>query len=143
MANDADPRDLDRFLRELRDVYGPDVVRLGMLPQLPFVFWNFRTTDEVVITRNRRQHYLDRHGDMIEYESFLLPALLDPDEVHCNAVDPALAIVYRRLSATHFLRVPVWMSNRRDRQNSVLSLRRARLSEVKEGRKRGRGVWKK
>lgn len=80
---------------------------------------------------------------MIEYESFLLPALLDPDEVHCNAVDPALAIVYRRLSATHFLRVPVWMSNRRDRQNSVLSLRRARLSEVKEGRKRGRGVWKK
>lgn len=136
-------RQKERFLAELRNDEGPPVVRAGMLRRESFLSWPIRTTDEVVVTRNRRTHYLERHPEMIVDEPMLLVTLLDPDEVHRNATDVDMAILYRRVDREHFLRAPVWMSDRIDRQNSLLSLRRAGVKEVEDGRNKGRQVWKK
>jgi len=97
----------------------------------------------MVVTRNRRTHYLDRHPEIIADEPMLLDTLLDPDEVHRNVTDSDIAILYRRIDCKHFLRAPIWISDRNDRQNSLLSLRRAGLGEVEDGRRKGRQVWKK
>lgn len=73
----------------------------------------------------------------------MVRALLDPDEVRVNKLDPRVAIIYAELGDGFFLRIPIWVSNRDDRQNSVLSLRRARRREVDAGRSGGRQVWLK
>ena len=143
MSRHDDEHELTKFLAELRDPEGPIIVRAGILPLQPYLFWSDRVTDDVVVTRNRRQHYLERHVEIIVYEELIVPALLNPDEVHRNAVDTRMAIVYSRIDDVHHLRIPVWMSDRHDRQNSVMSLRLARQVEVEMGAKKGRSVWKK
>lgn len=133
----------ERFLAQLRDDDGPAVIRAGVLRRERFEHWPVRTTDEMVVTRNRRAHYLERHPEVIDDEPILLRTLLDPDEVHRNAIGLDMAILYRRIDDEHYLRAPVWISHRADRQNSLLSLRRARLIEVEDGKSKGRQVWKK
>jgi hypothetical protein len=130
-------------LKELRNNSGPEIIRIGLLSDEVLAFWPERTTREVIITRERRSHYLARHPEVQRDEPLLLSALIDPLEVHRNRLDERIAIFYGELDDAFYLRVPVWISDRTDRQNSVLSLRRARTREVEGGRAAGRQVWRR
>ena len=130
-------------LKELRDNSGPEIIRIGFLSHEILASWSERTTREVIITRERRSHYLARHPEVQRHEHLLLSALMDPLEVHRNRLDERIAIFYRELDDAFHVRVPVWISDRTDRQNSVLSFRRARTREVERGRAAGRQVWRR
>jgi hypothetical protein len=134
---------LEDMLRRLRSLEPSNVLRIGNIAAGAIDFWSLRTTDEVIITGERRLHYLARHPEVLDDELLLLRALLNPEEIHTNAFDTQLAIIYHRVNEYYALRIPVWISNREDRQNSVLSMRRARYSEVERGRTLGRAVWRK
>ena len=67
----------------------------------------------------------------------------DPHEVHRNKLDARMAILYREQESGYWLRLPVWMSNREDRHNSLLSARFAKQAEVYAGRISGRRLWRK
>lgn len=109
----------------------------------PLSFWPNHGTSEVIITRERRKHYLLRHSEVEGHELLLIRSLLDPSEIHFNKSDRQMAIIYQQMDDEHFLRVPLWISDRIDRQNSVLSVRIAKSEEVRAGRKSGRVAWVK
>jgi hypothetical protein len=142
-VDDEVPPDNARVLKDLRDDLGPEIVRVGSIPMEILRHWSSLTTLEVVITRERRTHYLARHPEILRDEPLLLDALMDPLEVHRNRLDERIAILYKEVDDGFYLRVPVWISDRTDRQNSVLSLRRARSRDVDSGRSAGRQVWRK
>lgn len=134
---------LEALLTQLRLLEHLDVLLVGAIPPGALDFWRDHVTTEMIITGERRRHYLERHPEIFRDELILLLALIDPHEIHSNAVDERMAIIYRRIDASYYLRIPVWISNRQDRQNSVLSVRRARPDEVMKGRIAGRVRWEK
>jgi hypothetical protein len=88
----------------------------------------------------QRAHYLARHPETAILEARLQEAILDPDEVHWNRYDPAMAILYKQISSTHYLRVAVFMQMAPGQlKHSVLSYRLAGRREVV--RSRGRLAW--
>ncbi|CAA9559224.1 MAG: hypothetical protein AVDCRST_MAG43-1770 [uncultured Thermomicrobiales bacterium] len=127
----------------LTDANGPAIVRVGTIPSYALAPWAGHVADDIVITRERRQHYLDRHPEVESDERQVVEALLDPSEIHINSKDMQMAIFYAQMSETIHLSVSVWVSDRTDRQNFVLSVRRAKTREVEQGRIRGRVRWKK
>jgi SPP1 gp7 family putative phage head morphogenesis protein len=123
------------------------VLPLGQLPTQPYRAmreqWPTSVTPSVVLTGERRAHYLKSHPEMRSLESELLAALFDPNEIHLNKQDPQISIWYRRLNTGQYLRVVVWVSDTQGLQNSVHSFRLADEKEVNRGRKRKRLLWKK
>lgn len=105
--------------------------------------WPEAVTNQVVLTGERRAHYLARHPEMSLYERELLSVLFEPDEIHRNAQDPHIGIWYRKTRNGRYLRAVVWVSDREGLQNSVHSLRLADEREVQQGRRRGRVLWEK
>jgi hypothetical protein len=130
-------------LRQLRELGQRNVLLIGRLPVDCISSWPNLVTDEVVVTGERRSHYLLRHPGIAIDERRLPRTILDPDCVHANANDPRIAILYQAIDGDHYLRVPIWLSDRNDRQNSVLSLRRARRKEVEKGIAQGRQRWQR
>lgn len=131
------------ILLQLKDSNGPAIVRVGKMPGHTLASWLDRETDDIVVTRERRQHYLERHPEMEVYEWQLIKALLDPSEIHANTNDSRMAIIYDPINEMIYLRVSVWISDRADRQNSVLNMRLGRMRELQNGRINGRVRWKK
>jgi hypothetical protein len=78
---------------------------------------------------------------MVRIERALLLALRFPEEIHVNKNDPSMAIVYRRLDESHWIRVALLTSSSLHLKNSVISCRIAGLEEILEGRRSERRVW--
>ena len=117
-----------------------EVARLGLISSDVLLHWPESVTREVVLTGERRAHYLREHPEMADYEVYLAETALTPDEVHCNKRDPDMAICYRRLDSERFLRVALWISPGEGRSNSIHSYRLARTHEVEIGRRQGRAL---
>lgn len=135
--------DAGALLRRLRSIAGKEVLVVGDVPSRAIACWESVATTRVVITAERRRHYLTRHPEVEADEPLLLRALVDPEQVHTNLLDPRMAIIYQRIDDDYFLRIPLWVSDRADRQNSVLSLRRVGREEVEKSRLLGRVRWEK
>jgi len=96
---------------------------------------------DVVLTGKQRAHYLARHPDTAQLEGFIPDAVLGPDEVHRNRYDPAMAIFYKIIDSTRYVRVAVLMQlSPGELKHSVLSYRLARQREVEHNLERI--VWK-
>ncbi len=120
-----------------------EVLRLGQLNQEIVRHWSQDEHNlDVVLTGDRRQHYIERHPDVLSVEQYLIDAVLDPDEVHRNKTDLRVAIFYKQVDERHYLRVAVLMQPERSPlQHSILSIRLASPKELRKGQ--GRSVWKK
>lgn len=121
-----------------------DVQIIGDLPEEIVAIWTKQVEGNrpIVLTGNRRIHYLEQHPDVAEWESQLPACVLDPDEIHRNRSDWQMAIFYKQLNNRHFLRVAVLMQESPGRlKHSVISARRARIEDVLDGR--CRLVWAK
>lgn len=131
------------FVRRLQSLGPSDVLPIRSLPDTVLSNWKDAVTSRVVVTGERRAHYLERHPEIRQSEGMLSEVILQPDEVHRNKRDFRIAIFYKRLSADRYLRVALWVSNHDGLQNSVHSFREARLRETLDGQKKGRVVWTK
>ena len=131
------------LVSQLRMLGSNEVLLVGEIPPVAIEFWSNRSSSMAVIIGSRRSHYLASHSELEELEQILILSLLDPDEVHSNASDPLMAIVYRRLDSEFYIRIALLISEDAARQNSVISARLAREKEVERGRARGRLKWKK
>jgi hypothetical protein len=120
-----------------------EVLFVGLIDRAICEFWPDSTTQRLVVIGERRSHIITSHPELTGYEESLLHALLDPEEVHRNKTDGRIALFYRELPNGFWMRLPVWISNRNDRDNSLLSARFAKSKEVDAGRKAGRIVWRK
>ncbi len=99
---------------------------------------------EVILTGERRRHYLTDHPEMAQHENELRHVVLNPDEVHRNRKEPHTAIFYRRVDNTYFLRVAIVLQARAGTlKHSVFSFRLAKQKEVEAGRRAGRVIWSK
>ncbi len=138
-----DDQRISSVLEQLLDPNGLDVVLIGSMPSVCLVHWSMRSTDEVVITRERRIHYLSNHPEMHQLEYHLVGSFVDPDEIHINKSDSNVATAYARLVETQWLRIAIIVLQNIDLKNSVVSCRLARPKEILEGRKANRLVWPK
>jgi len=100
-------------------------------------------TRNVVLTGERRAHYLGRHKDIVPHEAELVRLLVDPYAVHLNKKDAQMTVWYRQIDDSHFLWAAVWVSDKNALQNSVHSIRLANVEEIEQGEKQGRLIWKK
>ena len=99
---------------------------------------------QVVLTGERRRHYLTEHPDAARHENKLTELVLHPDEAHRNRKDPLTAIFYQRLDEGHYLRVAIVLQpNAGELKHSVFSFRLAKEREVEKGRAAGRVVWRR
>lgn len=134
----------EELQKNLRVLPSDRVLALGQLrPEIVSQFTG-STVDNlgIVLTGRQRQHYLERHPEMAQYERLLSDVVRDPDEVHRNKTDQDMAIFYRRVDANHYLRAAVLMQRTAGPlQHSILSCRLAYPEEVIRGAKRK--VWGK
>ena len=124
----------DRVLRigRLRMEYITSLVHLG------------RHNLDVVLTGERRRHYLTDHPDIAPYEQMLARVVLNPDQVHRNRKDPRTAIFYKRMDEEHYLRAAIVLQLQAgELKHSVFSFRLAKNKEVEDGRRGGRVIWSK
>jgi hypothetical protein len=140
---DHDSESIDCIIQRLRDPLSPDVNHIRRMPRDRLGFWPYLVTNEVIITRERCNHYLLRHPEIERLESLLIRSLLEPSDIHVNRLDQQMAIIAQQLDGRRLLRIPLWISDRPDRQNSVLSSRIAGLEEVLNGRMSERVAWTK
>jgi hypothetical protein len=120
-----------------------DVLPVGWISSSISQQWPDSTTRRLVIIGERYTHIIARHPEMSGSEASIFRALQDPDEVHRNKVDSRMALYYRAQSTGFWLRLAVWISDRTDRENSLLSARLAKQNEVEAGRQAGRRIWRK
>lgn len=118
------------------------VLPLGQIGSAIMQFKPQAITDQIVLTGERRQHYLTNHPDVADVEASLGRLVLDPDEVHRNKTSSEMLVFYRR-HGDSYLRAAVWISQDATKQNSVHSFRWARAGEVEAGRRAGRSLWRK
>lgn len=123
------------------------VLSLGELPTRTYQAfrqqWPSSVTAQVVLTGERRAHYLERHPEMAAFEGKLMETLFAPDEIHRNKRDSQIGIWYRRLNGSQYIRVVVWVSDTPGLQNSIHSFRLADQREIDQGQKQKRLVWAK
>jgi len=93
---------------------------------------------EVILTWERRQHYLERHYEMFWYENLLIKTVLSPDIVQKNSKDKDVTLFFKRIDEEHYLRATILLNtaNEKDKKHSVLSYRIARRIEVERGKLR-------
>lgn len=117
------------------------IVVIGPLSGILRDFWPNAVAEQVILTGERRLHYLERHPEIRAYEDRLVQVAMQPDEIHRNSCDPTIAILYRRVARQLWLRLALWVSDTIGLQNSIHSYRLALESEVLRGRKAGRLLW--
>ena len=138
--DDADSR--RAWLRRLEELGELDVLVVGALHEDIVRLWTPSVTDncEVVLTGKQRTHYLSRHPEMAEVEAWLVETVWFPDVVHRNRYDTAMAILYKRVNETRYVRVAVLMQMQSSpRRHSILSYRLAGEREIE--RNKVRQVW--
>ena len=62
---------------------------------------------EVILTWERRQHYLERHYEIFWYENLLIETVLSPDIVQRNSKDKDVALFFKKIDEEHYLRVTI------------------------------------
>ena len=134
---------ISRVLALLLDAGGPDVILIGRLPAHYLVHWSRRATDDIVITRDRRDHYLTNHPEMETFERDLVRTLLDPDAVFALSDDAYTAAVCARQDARHDVVAIIRISTTRPLQNSVITARRQRQARRGKPSHRNQLVWLK
>jgi len=134
-----------RAAREQRTLVGRitalsprEVVSIGNLP--PQVAQRFEAGKTgVVLTGERREHYLTMHPDVKEVEHLLPELLSNPTAVFPNRADPNVAIFYLQ-EEDRYLRAAVIVSREEgETQNSIASLRYARQKEFERDESRAKG----
>lgn len=105
--------------------------------------WPSSVTGIVVLTGERRAHYLLRHPESTFLENHLIRLVRFPDEVYLNRHDLSMAIFYLYFEESYWLRAAIWVSEDVSKQNSIFSLRYAKEDELARDRAQRRLVWQK
>ena len=132
------------FLAALQALGHGDVLVVGSLrPAVVHAFASEVADNlEVVITGERRRHYLSQHPEMVSWEHLLRDALLDPDEVHRNRTDADVGIFYKQIGSDRYVRAVVRLQTKAGRRkHSLMSYRLARARELQAGRRQL--VWRR
>ena len=136
-------KDIDGLLSLLRDLSGEDVLEIGEVPDHVLSIWVGRHTNRVVITAERRAHYLLSHPEVIAYEQDMLLAILDPDAVHRYEADAEVANLYREVGDGRYIVVSLLTTSNPGLRNSVMSARISRTRQRNSGIRKGLEVWKR
>lgn len=140
---------MDNFITDIVRLLksGREVVDIGPAPASALDSgWIGRATNDVVMTRTRREHYLARHPEIAEWEHDIIRAILDPDEVHLYAERNDGANFVRRLDQFregHYVVVCLAISSDSALSNSVLSSLIVRSRAVRRRRERGLLRWER
>jgi hypothetical protein len=134
---------IDEIVRRFESLGIDDVMEVGALPAAIRRHWPTIRSDLLVITGERKAHFLQGHEDMQELSRELLQTLLDPDEIHRNKNDPETAIFWRSITGGYYLRVVVSLAHIEGIRNSAITAWRSRSQDFRRESRQGRKVWER
>ena len=117
-------------------------VYIGNIPSESLATWPNRVTDRVIITAERRIHYLERHPEVEDLEYDLLEAIRNPEELHLYPRDRTIANIYRQIDLRHDIVASVLISHEHGIMNSVMTARISRRRDRESGLRRGTLLWR-
>lgn len=96
----------------------------------------------VILTGERRLHYLERHPEMRQVEDELANVILSPVVVSRNKTDENILIFYREFNKEKYLRATVLMINEQGwKKHSIITYRFAGEKEYLQAL--GRAIWQR
>ena len=99
-------------------------------------------TNTTILTGERKEHILDSHPEMKDHFEILGKMLSGYVDIHRNTVDDQIAIIYLRKDEEFLFRIALWISDKTNFRNSVMSFRIARKSEYLKGLETGKSLIK-
>jgi hypothetical protein len=142
--------EINDVLGRLQSMGHAEVTVIGALPNVVSSLWAGLSTRTVVITGERREHYLlgRRHYftsevELEEFERQLILTVRDPDEIHRNETKPFTVILWRRVSPERHMRVVVALSGSEQLSNSVITAWRPSPRKYRKARESNRLLWEK
>jgi Barnase-EndoU-ColicinE5/D-RelE like nuclease len=141
MSSEAD--ELTQLLGQMRGLAGNDCLQIGQIPAPIEHLWPDVASHRIIVTGERRRHYLDRHPLTEQYELDLVRAVRFPDEIFRNRMDAQVAILYRRIDDRYRMRVALLVSQLAGLDCSVLSAWPTRPKDYERDRRSGRLLWRR
>ena len=120
---------------------GKERVVVGFVQQDIARLWG-RNETTVLLSAERRAHYLGRHPEVADHEGSLQWLIQSPDEVHRNKDDAGVAIFYMKVGKRYLRAVVAMKPHGGDAlQPFIISVRLARPAEIAKSAKARRKVW--
>ncbi len=132
------------MINELNNLSPDGILEIGELDKEIVSQWTSNIEDNlsIVLTGKQRDHYINQHPEMKQYESNLFDAVFYPNEIHRNKFDEMMAIFYKIIDNEHYLRIAILMQeNPGILKHSIISYRLCGIREIEAGRKDNRVVW--
>jgi hypothetical protein len=133
--------DIDAILDALQDSDGLDVIHVGTLPASAMALWPSRVTDEVVITRIQRNHYLANHPELIDYEREIVNAVRNPERIYRLRDSQLTIMCCFSQDRQHDIAVIVSIAADKALRNSVITARRQRRNRTGKPIHRHELIW--
>jgi hypothetical protein len=115
-----------------------DVLELADMPADVMALWNPKpgTSTRVIVTGERREHYLAGHpGVADDWEPLLAEVIADPDFVHRSPKQSNTYEFYKRIEPDNYLMAPVRVQHEPGwRKHSVMSLYKVKVSRAERDR---------
>jgi len=135
--------ELTQLLSRIRNLKGHDFIEIGQIPTPIERLWPEVSSQRIIVTGERRRHYLERHPLTERYELDLVRAVRFPDEIFRNRMDAQVAILYRRIDDRYRMRVALLVSQLAGLDCSVLSAWPTRPKDYERERRSGRLLWRR
>ncbi len=103
--------------------------------------WSDHVTTQTIVPAGAQAHYRTRHPEVMEHERLIVEAILDPDEVHVDAIHDRTNSLFKAIDDNYDIMVSIWISDDPGRFNAVKSARKQRKGERRKGRALGHQVW--
>lgn len=122
-----------------------EVAYVGELPDPILIHWSGIVSTRMVVTGERRDHLYASHPETEMLLTSVIRTMLDPDEIHRNNEDPAMAICWRSLDPerTYLMRAAVLVQPAGRGDASILSARKTRRKDYERENRRGKKVWER
>jgi len=141
MSGESD--ELFHLLSRMKSLDGSDFIEIGLVPLAIARLWPDLTSHRIIVTGERRQHYLQRHPLTERYEQELVRTVRFPDEIFRNRADAQVAILFRRIDDRYRMRVALLVSRLPGLDCSVLSAWPTRPKDYERERRSGRLIWRR
>lgn len=125
----------EQLISQIKKLKRDDVLRIGELDGILLEKMGVNITDNlsIVLTGERRLHYLENHAEMEPFEDLLINIISQPDFACSNKQDDDVMILYRKIDEARALRLVIRLQKgKTDYKHSIMSYRFSSLAEYEK-----------
>lgn len=127
------------FGAELKILKSEEIIKIGSLDSVILKKMGVDPINNIdlILTGERRNHYLKSHQEMVNVDQFLGQIINAPDFVSPNTTDRNVVIYYKKFDDQRYFRVAVRLQARSNElKHSIMSFRYCGINEAEKSRKK-------